>query len=61
MEARIMGSQIGLTPLESLAALYVGWKLFGLLGFILGPVGLILIEDIVEAYDSSHTEGKTTM
>ena len=56
-----MGSQIGLTPLESLAALYVGWKLFGLLGFILGPVGLILIEDIVEAYDSSHTEGKTTM
>ena len=39
MEARIMGNEIGLTPLESLAAIYVGWRLFGLTGFILGPVG----------------------
>ncbi|MEY8337754.1 AI-2E family transporter [Lachnospiraceae bacterium 62-35] len=53
MEARIMGNQMGLTPLESLVSLYVGWKLFGLLGFVLGPVGLILIEDIVEAYDGA--------
>lgn len=60
IEARIMGSQIGLTPLESLAALYVGWKLFGLLGFVLGPVGLILIEDIVEAYDAPCCEEDAT-
>ena len=54
MEAKMMGTQIGLTPLESLVSLYVGWKLFGILGFILGPVGLILIEDIVEACDGGE-------
>lgn len=59
MEARIMGNQMGLTPLESLVSLYVGWKLFGVLGFILGPVGLILIEDIVEAYDEGVKSEET--
>lgn len=49
LEARIMGGEMGLTPLESLASIYVGWQLFGFFGFILGPVGLILIEDLVEA------------
>lgn len=53
LEARIMGNEIGLTPLESLAAIYVGWQLFGFLGFILGPVGLILIEDLVDAAEES--------
>ncbi len=53
LEARIMGNEIGLTPLESLAAIYVGWQLFGFFGFILGPVGLILIEDLVNAAEES--------
>ena len=48
------GNEIGLTPLESLAASYVGWRLFGLTGFILGPVGLILIEELVEAAEKSR-------
>ena len=52
LEARIMGNEIGLTPLESLASIYVGWQLFGFLGFILGPVGLILIEDLVDAAEA---------
>lgn len=47
-----MGNEIGLTPLESLASIYVGWQLFGFLGFILGPVGLILIEDLVDAAEA---------
>ncbi len=54
LEARIMGNEMGLTPLESLAAIYVGWQLFGFFGFILGPIGLILIEDLVEAAESSR-------
>lgn len=54
LEAKIMGNQMGLTPLESLVSLYVGWQLFGLLGFILGPIGLILIEDIIEAYENKE-------
>ena len=60
MEARIMGNEIGLTPLESLVSIYVGWQLFGFWGFILGPIGLILIEDIIaacEGRENGKTEG----
>ena len=28
----------------------LGYLLFGLLGFILGPIGLLIIEDLVELY-----------
>lgn len=52
MEAKIMSGQVGLTPLEALVSMYVGLKLFGLLGFILGPMGLLIIEDIVELYEN---------
>ena len=45
-----MSNQVGLSPLETLAAVYVGLQLFGFPGFILGPLGLLLIEDLVEAW-----------
>lgn len=50
MEAKIMGNKVGLTPLETMISMYVGLELFGLFGFILGPMGLLIIEDIVELY-----------
>lgn len=51
MEAKLMGDKVGLSPLETLVAMYVGLQLFGLLGFILGPIGLLIIEDLVEEYE----------
>lgn len=48
LEARLMGNQVGLTPLETLASIYVGLQLFGLLGFILGPVGLLIVKEFAE-------------
>lgn len=53
LEAKLMGDRMGLSPLETLMAIYVGLELFGFLGVILGPVGLMLIEDLVEEYDKS--------
>lgn len=50
LEAKLMGEQVGLSPLENLIAMYAGLKLFGITGFLLGPVGLLLIEDLVEAW-----------
>lgn len=50
LESRIMGNCMGLTPLETLASMYVGLQLFGISGFLLGPVGLLLIEDLVDLY-----------
>lgn len=51
MEAKLMGDKVGLSPLETLVAMYVGLQLFGLLGFVLGPIGLLIIEDLVEEYE----------
>lgn len=53
MEAKIMGNQVGLTALETLTSMYVGLKLFGIAGFLLGPIGLILIEDLLELYSEN--------
>lgn len=50
LEAKLMGEQVGLSPLETLISLYVGMELFGVLGLFLGPAGLLLIEDLVKAY-----------
>ncbi|QZY56144.1 sporulation integral membrane protein YtvI [Crassaminicella profunda] len=41
LEPKILGSQIGLYPLATLMSMYIGLKLFGILGLILGPISLI--------------------
>ncbi len=38
LEPRLLGRQSGVSPLFSLLALYAGFKLFGAVGLILGPV-----------------------
>lgn len=50
LEARIMGEKVGLSPVETLISMYVGIRLFGLAGFLLGPLGLLIIEDLAELY-----------
>lgn len=38
LEPRLLGKQLGIDPLVTLLALYVGFKLFGLLGMIFAPM-----------------------
>lgn len=42
MEPKILSSNIGLDPLSTLIALFVGFKLFGFLGLIIGPTLLVI-------------------
>lgn len=48
LEARMMGARWACLPGKSYA-MYVGLELFGIAGFFLGPLGLLLIEDLTEA------------
>ena len=50
LEAKLMGNRMGLSALETLVSMYVGLELFGVSGFFLGPVGLLIIEDLVKLY-----------
>lgn len=48
-EPKIVGEAIGLHPLASLMAMYVGFKLVGILGFIIGPLTLVTLKAVIRA------------
>ena len=49
VEPKVMGQQIGLSPLITLIAMFLGLKLLGFLGFILGPLIVITYRSAKEA------------
>jgi len=49
MEPKILSTSIGLDPLATLIALFVGFKLLGFLGLIIGPVILVIISTLNKA------------
>lgn len=42
MEPKVLASSVGLDPLLTLIAMFVGLKLFGVFGLIIGPVSLVM-------------------
>ena len=49
IEPKVLSSSIGLDPLATLIALFVGFKLIGFLGLIAGPVVLVIINTLIRA------------
>ncbi|PKG24999.1 sporulation integral membrane protein YtvI [Niallia nealsonii] len=49
MEPKILSTSIGLDPLATLIALFVGFKLMGFLGLLIGPVTLVIISTLNRA------------
>lgn len=49
MEPKILSSNIGIDPLATLIALFVGFKLIGFIGLIVGPVTLVIISTLYRA------------
>ena len=49
VEPKVMGHHIGLSPLVTLISLFIGLQLLGILGFILGPLIVILFTSAKEA------------
>lgn len=45
-EPRIVGKKAGMKPLYTIIGMYAGFKLFGVLGFLLGPVGIMIGTEI---------------
>ncbi len=48
IEPRIIGQQVGLPPIVTLIAMYVGLKTFGVLGMMLTPVAVIILVKLQE-------------
>lgn len=51
LEPRLLGGKLGVYPVVIMAAAYAGLLLFGILGFVLGPVALLLIYAIGKEWD----------
>lgn len=49
MEPKILSSSIGVDPLATLLSLFVGYKIFGFLGLIIGPVVLVFTQTLHNA------------
>lgn len=49
MEPKVLSSNIGIDPLATLIALFIGFKLIGFLGLIVGPVVLVIITTLHKA------------
>ncbi|PUB18060.1 sporulation integral membrane protein YtvI [Paenisporosarcina sp. OV554] len=49
VEPKLMGSQIGLSPLATLIAMFIGLQIFGFLGLIIGPFVVIIFTTAKEA------------
>lgn len=54
LEPRLVGRQLGLDPLVTLAALYVGYKLFGLLGMLLAPMLAVTVAQLLPSEHPSE-------
>ncbi len=48
-EVKIVGQSIGVHPLATLIAMYVGVKIFGVSGFIIGPAVVIIVKSLINA------------
>src|SRR5690606_4485163 len=49
IEPKGFADSVGLDPLLTLVALFVGLRLFGFLGLIIGPVSLVVINALIRA------------
>ena len=49
LQPKILGDQMGAHPLASLMSIFIGFRIFGLLGFIIGPSLLMIFIAIREA------------
>ena len=46
LEPKVLGKRIGLYPLITLMSVYVGLKVFGPMGIILGPISVLIIKSL---------------
>lgn len=56
LEPRLVGRQLGLSPLVSLTAFYLGWRLAGVWGMLLGPLVALMLAKSLE-WEYSKEQG----
>ena len=55
LEPRIVGDQVGMYPPVLLLAMYLGLKLWGVFGLLLGPISAIILRNFLRMYFAGRT------
>lgn len=58
LEPRLIGKHSGIHPLISIISIYIGYKLFGIIGVILGPISYIIIVEIMKEVYGAIYQGE---
>lgn len=56
IEPKMVGGQIGMRPLYTIISMYAGVKLFGIYGFLLGPVGVLIGKELYTFFLAKQNE-----
>lgn len=52
LEPKLLGDSLGILPVFMLMAIFVGVKLFGVAGIVLGPIGYVIIGTVMKNCNS---------
>ncbi|HHV60465.1 MAG TPA: sporulation integral membrane protein YtvI [Clostridiaceae bacterium] len=55
IEPKVLGTQIGVHPLVTLFSMYLGLKIFGVLGMIAGPITVLLLKNVFRGLNKNTT------
>ena len=59
LNPKLVGDRVGLHPLLALASIFIGMKLFGMLGLILGPIVVAVVMMVVREYRANRRVSRT--
>lgn len=48
LEPKVVGNNIGIHPVFTLIAMYTGFKFSGIIGLFIGPIVLIILQNVFE-------------
>ena len=56
LQPKIVSVNVGIHPLEAILAIYIGLKVFGVLGVFIGPILLVIIKAFVRGWKKHSKE-----
>lgn len=56
VEPKIIGNKIGISRLTTLITMYIGFQIFGLVGFVLGPIAYIIGRELYQGIQNMNQE-----
>lgn len=59
IEPKIIGKKTGIKPLYTIAGMYIGFRLFGIFGFLLGPVGMLIVKEVYRKMEMRESPQKS--